>query len=71
MMGYTGKAVRISQGAYDALPKAQQMVAEKAKREGNPELAQAIDAMGIGSFASYLISTELERLRDEVKGAGR
>lgn len=64
----TGKAVKIVGKAYNALPKARQMAVEKAKREGNPELAQAIDAMGIGAFASYLISTELERLRAQTLG---
>lgn len=64
----TGKAVKIARGAYDALPKAKKMAAEKAKHEGNTELAQAIDAMGIGAFASYLISTELERLRAQTLG---
>ncbi|MBA7506087.1 hypothetical protein ES706_04767 [subsurface metagenome] len=60
-----GKAIQITDEAYGELVKGRQVAIDKAKERGDLDTAEMLVAMGIGSFAGYLIYKELAKVEKD------
>lgn len=58
-----GKAIQITDEAYRELVEGRQVAIDKAKERENLDAAKMFEAMGVGSFAGYLIYKGLAKLR--------
>ena len=56
------KAIQITTEAYEDLVKGRELAIKKAKEQNDLERVGALQSMGIGAFAGYLILTQLSKL---------
>lgn len=58
------KAIQITDAVYQDLVQGKELAVRVAEREGNSELRNALEAMGIGAFAGWLMYRTLDKLKD-------